>query len=360
MCISGIYSLADEVNKTESGVSTSGVDIDIKEYNQNNELFSEYGKVVMPGDEIILIPRVSNLGVDCYIRAKFTYTINNENFDVPSYIDGDYSSWTKKEDYYYYDSVFTRNSSVDLFNHIVIPGNLSSNYQGKTVTVRAIVDAIQAKNFDGDWSNKEIKESITRTYNIDYNGESSIIYDDNSSQHITLDNDFFNNLGNLLPGDRISKKIVIHNKSEEEHEYFLSIEHEGLTSEELELLKNIKLNIKNSSGTSLVSSNLGVKGKYGLGKYPQNDRDELTIELSLPIDVDNECSKLFTKIIWRFSLDDYEEDPIVEPDDNNHYENPITGDLKFDLSFTIFILSTLGFIVVLILEKINDEKKEKN
>ena len=41
------------MNKTESGLSTSAVDIEIKEYNQNNEPFQDDGKVVMPGDEII-------------------------------------------------------------------------------------------------------------------------------------------------------------------------------------------------------------------------------------------------------------------------------------------------------------------
>ena len=41
MFISGIYSLNDEINKTESGLSTSAVDIEIKEYNQNNEPFDE-------------------------------------------------------------------------------------------------------------------------------------------------------------------------------------------------------------------------------------------------------------------------------------------------------------------------------
>ena len=156
MCISGIYSLSDEMNKTESGLSTSAVDIEIQEYNQNNEPFSENGKIVMPGDEIMLIPRINNLGIECYIRAKITYTINNENFDILNYIDGDYKSWNKDGDYYYYNSVLDKEESVDLFNRIEIPGNLSSAYQGKNVVVNIEVDAIQERNFDGNWSNKKV------------------------------------------------------------------------------------------------------------------------------------------------------------------------------------------------------------
>ena len=64
MCISGIYSLTDEMNKAESGLSTSAVDIEIKEYNQNNEPFQDYGKVLMPRDEIILLGlRVENITI---------------------------------------------------------------------------------------------------------------------------------------------------------------------------------------------------------------------------------------------------------------------------------------------------------
>ena len=56
----------------------------------------------MPGDEINLVPRVNNLGIDCYIRAKITYTVDDQELPVTDYINGNYSSWTKDGDYYYY------------------------------------------------------------------------------------------------------------------------------------------------------------------------------------------------------------------------------------------------------------------
>ena len=78
MFISGIYALKEEINKTESGLSTGAVDIELKEYNKHNQPFDEDGKHVMPGDEIILIPRVNNLGIECYLRAKIEYYIEDE------------------------------------------------------------------------------------------------------------------------------------------------------------------------------------------------------------------------------------------------------------------------------------------
>ena len=80
MCISGIYSLSSEINDTETTVSTGAVDIKLEEFNGNNEPFTEDGKVVMPGEEISLVPKVNNLGIECYLRTKITYTINNEEY----------------------------------------------------------------------------------------------------------------------------------------------------------------------------------------------------------------------------------------------------------------------------------------
>ena len=351
MCISGIYSLTDEMNKTESGLSTSAVDIEIKEYNQNNEPFQDDGKVVMPGDEIILIPRVNNLGIECYLRAKITYTIRDESFNVEDYINGNYSSWTKSGEYYYYDGVFDKETSVDLFNKVTIP-NLSNDYYGSIIVVHIVVEAIQAKNFDGNWEGIEIKESVDRTYDIDYDGESSIIYEDNVHRHITLDDHFFDNLGNLLPGDSISEEITILNSTYDKNEYFVAIDYDNLSDEEKALLRSIKLKIRNSNGEELVSSNLEDKTRHSLGIYRKGGGDRLTIELSLPTDIDNDYSKLFTKIMWRFSYD------VISH--GNLPPNPNTWDLKFDLSIALFIASAIGFLVVLFAWKINNDDIEKN
>ena len=350
MCISGIYSLTDEMNKSESILSTSAVDIEIKEYNQNNEPFQDYGKVLMPGDKIILIPRVNNLGIECYLRAKITYTIKDESFNVEDYIDGNYSSWTKRGEYYYYDGIFDKEASVDLFNKVTIP-NLSNDYYGSIVVVHFVVEAIQAKNFDGNWEEVEIKESVDRTYDIDFDGESSIIYENNAHSHITLDDHFFDNLGNLLPGDSISEEINILNNTNDKNEYFLAIDYTNLSDEEKALLRSIKLKIRNSNGEELISSNLEDKTRHSLGIYPKGRGDRLTIELSLPVEIDNDYSKLFTKITWRFSYD------VISH--GNSQQNPKTGDLKFDLSIALFIVSAIGFLVVLFAWKINSDDIEK-
>lgn len=346
MFISGIYSLGNELNITENGLSTGSVDIEIKEYNKDSEPFDEDGSMMMPGSEIILIPRINNLGMDCYLRAKIEYTINNEEFPITEYIEGNYLSWTKNGDYYYYDSVFTKKSSIDLFNKVKIP-NLSSEYNGKLVVVHIIVEAVQSKNFDGNWNNVNVIKSVDRAYDIDYEGESSIIYEDHTNKHTTLSDKFFNKLGNMLPGDSVKDKVVLLNKSETENNYYLSIAYDNLTDEEIRLLENIKLSIKNQNGEEIVNSNLANKNQYNLGIYKTGEGNIFNIEVSLPKDANNEFSKLYTKIKWIFSYESLNDEEIKGDD----IINPITGDFSINIHITVFILSAIGFIVTLFLYK---------
>lgn len=350
MNISGIYSLTSEIYDAESKLSTGGVDITLTEYDKNNEIFSDNGMMVSPGEEIVLIPRISNLGIDCYLRAKITYTIDNESFNISDYIKGEYSNWTKKDDYYYLDFILKKGQTIDLFNKVKIP-TFTSNPEGKVIDIHILVEVVQSKNFDGNWDNVEIKESIDRNYDMDYTGSSSVIFEEDAGKYISLDNHFFDNLGNMLPGDIASEDINIINSSYDKIEYFLSIDYENLDNLQKKLLSNINLNIKNSKGELLVSSNLADKRKLSLGTFSHNEKDKITIELSLPKNIDNEYSKILTKILWRFSYD------VISHSKNPN--NPNTGDFKFDWSITVFILSSIGFIIVLFFEKKNTDNRKK-
>ena len=350
MLISGIYSLNEEIGKAENGLSTSAVDIEIKEYNQYNQPFDEDGKTVMPGDEILLIPRVNNLGIECYLRAKIEYTINNEVFSVPDYIEGNYSSWTKNGEYYYYDSILPKEATVELFNKVNVP-NLPPEYDGKIIMVHMVVEAIQAKNFDGNWEGVTIKKSIDRSYDINYDGDSTVIYEDNANRHITLNNSFFSRLGNMLPGDSVRETINLLNSSETKCEYYLSIDYDNLTNEELALLRKMKLSIKRQTGEVILDSNLSDKNKHSLGIYQKGKGDNFTLEVSLPSDIDNDYSKLFANIMWKFSYEVLEQHNEIVPS---------TGDFALDLSITTFLISAIGFLVVLFLGKKENDNIEKN
>ena len=86
-----------------------------------------------------------------------------------------------------------------------------------------------------------------------------------------------------------------------------------------------------------------------LGIYNTGANEKITFNISLPRDIDNEYSKIATKIIWVFSVE--EEKGSI---------NPETWDLRFDWSITLFLCSALGLIIVMVLEKKENDFIEKN
>ena len=74
----------------------------------------------------------------------------------------------------------------------------------------------------------------------------------------------------------------------------------------------------------------------------------VSVCISIPSNLDNEYSKIATKIIWVFSVE-YDNSSI----------NPNTWDLRFDWSITLFVLSALGLLIVMILEKMGKDNIEK-
>ena len=347
--ISGIYALTNDIiNNTESTISTSYVDIKLEQY-QNGESYTKENEVVLPGEVVPLNTKINNLGIDCYVRTKITYTLNNTQYNESNYINGDYKNWTKKDDYYYYDSVLNQSEVINLFDAIQIPNEITNESSGDTLIVHILVEAVQAKNFDGNWNEVDIKEAVDRSYSMDSDGKSEIIYENNADKYIDIGDGFFNNLGGLLPGDNITDQVTINNNSNNKIRYHLSIDKKNLTDEETDLLKNVNITIKNSKGEELYNGKLTEVNNLLLGIFNSGSNGIITFTISIPSNLDNEYSKIATKIIWVFSVEE-EKSGI----------NPETWDLRFDWSITLFVFSALGLLIVMILEKREKNNIEKN
>lgn len=347
-CVSGIYALVDDViNNTESVISTSYVDIKLEEY-QNGEPYTKENEVVMPGEVVELNTRVSNLGIDCYVRIKIIYTLNNTEYIESNYINGDYKNWSKIDDYYYYDSVLNQSETLNLFDTIQIPNNIINNSSGDKLVVHIIVEAVQAKNFDGNWDEVDIKKTIDKSYSMDSEGNSEIIYENNADKYIDIGDGFFNNLGGLLPGDSISDQITIDNNSSNRIKYYLSVDTKNLTQEEIDLLENVNITINNSKNRELYKGKLLQINNMLLGTYNSESNEVINFTISIPSNLDNEYSKIATKIIWIFSVNE-----------ENNSLNPQTWDLRFDLSMTLFMFSAVGLLIVMIFEKKGKENIKK-
>ena len=338
MTISGIYALNKQ--ETSGKINTSEVDIEIQNYrlNDNNEeVECEETTIVSPGDIVSIIPKVSNNGIDCYLRFKAFYIDNNTDFS--NYVTGLTSDFNKYGDYYYYKGILKTSEVLKLFDTIKIPNDVETITTNGKIKLEITVEAIQDKNFNPDytlddpWKGEEPTETINEQYDID--DENSNIYvtcENDIEKDILVSSDFFEDAKNLLPGDEFIDTIEINNTDKKEVEYFLRLDTDKNSDIESELLKQIKLIITNEEGQEIYNGSLYIKDKISLGKYKKGEKDKLYFNVIVPTKLDNRFENLNPKISLIFSAE-YDS------------KNPGTGDY-IDLATTIFLLSSIGFITI--------------
>ena len=371
MSISGIYALTGTSN-TGKSFSTSAVNIEIKEFMLNNEneeveFASNKPIQVMPGEEVPLIAKINNLGASCYVRVKAILQMNNE--DISSNIQGISDEWKKQGEYYYYNTELNSNSIAEIFKSIKIPDHIS-NIEDE-ISLKIVAEAVQSKNFNQDlsledpWNGVEIEESVDNSYIIDNDEKTNkmtIKYENNANADIKVSEKFLGDFSKILPGDTISENVAIKNTSDSKAKYYVSLEKEEYSDMEEELLKKLTLKITNRSGKVIYEGNLLNINEILLGEYASGEEDNLIFEINVPSELNNDYAILNPNIIWKFTAT-YED---IQKETNNDIENatndnnknkkieksknPRTGDFGLDLSLTLFFLSTLGLIVVLILE----------
>lgn len=365
MSVSGIYALTKDTNIVEKTFNKNGVSIQLQEYTLNSEnkeiQYNNENKNVVPSEEISLVPKVFNMGVDCYIRAKVTLLNRRENVEYSDFIKGVSDNWEKHGEYYYYNSVVSTGSMIEVFNKVKIPSEISNDNQDASLKLHILVEAVQAKNFKPDytlenpWQGIEIEDSDESIYSVEGNTgltKVSVKFENNSENDIFINEDFFENFANVLPGDVLKEEIQIKNNTSNSSEYSLNITKDKLTNEEKELLKRITFRITNNKGKVIFEGNLLENDTIALGKYSKGETDSLIFEITIPEDAKNMFEILKSKIHWNFTAS-YDENSATHGIANN----PKTGDIKIDLIMVIFFISAIGLVITFWLEK-NEKKKE--
>ncbi len=349
MSISAVYAMSNEM--TNGIISTGVVDIKIDTYKIDNGQEVSFGdakKDVTHGEVVSIIPKIANYGESCYVRVKVNYV--NSNTDFKNYVTNFSSDLNKVGEYYYYDKVLKPNESIKLFDTIKIPDNVYDLITGNEVKLEIIAEAIQDKNFEPDytladpWKNVNPTKCINTAYNIDTEGQYSKIdikYEDNINNDIIVPEEFFNNLKTAMPGDTVVNYLEIKNSNKKSVKYFLKLGTEDTSNaKNIELLSFIDLTITNQEGNVIYTGKLLNQDKILLGKYSLNEGDKFEFKVSVPNDLDNEYVNLNPKLSLIFTAD-YEEEKNIK--------NPMTGD-SIDLTITIFLLSSIGLIVVILVE----------
>lgn len=377
MCISGIYAFTNsQILTVKNEVNTGAINIELKEYSvQNGQelIYTDSETMVLPGQIISLIPRISNKGDSSYVRAKLLYTSEDDSMIqiTDNNVEGMGENWVKKGNYWYYKNVVNSGESVDIFKSLRIPTDVPNEFQGKSIYLNIIAEAVQASNFNPDfnsdspWNNIEVKEANTN-YQADMvqiNSGAIVEYENSANLYLEVSENFFNKLGHILPGDSISETVSINNKKDTSIEYFVStIKPDGVSDEGLELLKKIQLKIVSGNGVIYEGKLYGLEN-VSLGKYISKSKENIEFIITVPSELGNEYANIASAIKWDFSISEGEKEPEPQPEpekkpEEPKPESPQTGDTKFIIAIIVFIISAVGLIVVLILER--KQKNNKN
>lgn len=363
MFISGIYAFTNlSILSIKNEINTGAVKIELQEYTVSNGTETLYdesdSEKVMPGQVISLIPRVSNIGDPCYIRAKVSYSKEDSELVNVDRIDNVSDDWIKKGEYWYYKPILQSGKKIDIFKTFTIPTDMPNDYQGKEIQVIITAEAIQADSFKPDfdsespWNKVKVQKASDDVYKFDkvqLNTNAKIEYENNAQQYIEVPENFLGKLGHLVPGEVVEQDINLNNSTSKEIEYFVTVKKEsGLSDKQLNLLKNLKLSIS-VDNKAVYEGNLYDIDKISLGKYLSKQSDKAKFTVKMPEELGNEYSVLNTSINWLFSVDG--KDPVIPKKDPEVVPSPQTGDTKIQIALTVFLISAIGLIIVLIVER---------
>ncbi len=377
MSISGIFALTSQT--MEGTFNTGIVDIEIETYkldDNNQEVkYNEENQIVMPGTVVSFIPKVKNLGADCYVRMKVSLVCENTN--LYNHTIGLADNWTKNGEYYYYNGIVKSNDTIKIFDNFQVPKNLSNEYEDKELKLEIIVEAIQSVNFEPDyslenpWKNIKPEKSIKNSYGINQNKKDSKItikFENNTSNNLTVPANFLSKLTSLMPGDKISESIEVKNKNKNKAKYFCRIEIDETNKKDIELLNQIGLIITNQNGKVVYNGKLLSNGRILLGEYDKNENGKLQFNVSIPSELGNEFALLSPKFSVIFSAEgndqeiaekETKDNRTTENTGKNTKDNPQTGD-SINITIIIFFISTAGLIIVMIIGYKAKKKEEDN
>lgn len=347
-------------NRFETGI----VDIGIMEYqivNGQEEAWKN-NPVILPGNQISKIPRIYNYGTDCYVRVKISFRETEEITEKNLF--GMSGKWMKADDgYYYYKEILKKGKTVDVFQGIEIPENLSQDMAGKSFYLDIDADAIQSKNFIPDfeaaspWGSVEIlscgkegaydigifKQADTQLFEIEYQGRIEKL--------VKNKDDFFANFPYLMPGDTYSDciKIVNDDKTRELNLYFRSE-----AKDDSELLDKILLRIttefygekKEIYYGSLRAAELSQEGL--LGVLRKGAEGVFYFEIEVPKELDNKYTILDSSVKWIFSTVPIAGKPVQ------------TGDAATAGIYTAELLSGAGMMILMRRRKRKERRVCKN
>ena len=183
-------------------------------------------------------------------------------------------------------------------------------------------------------------------------------------QSLYTDTDLFNGFKNVMTGDTLTQEIRIENKCKSYDYikvYLKAVPHgstnlpvydkaqaakdgktAGTIAEMEEFLSQMIMRVYNKNG-KLIYEGDPVKGpeKTSLGTLRKNKHMDLTVELDVPISMNNTFANRLGEVDWEFTVE-YRDDPSYSPK---------TGDYVIIGAVALLALSGAALVILLVLKK---------
>ena len=324
--VSAYGRFTDSVTVTNH-ISTGDINISLKELEkkENKEITYQDRKIVLPGDRISKIPRITNCSEPCWVRVKITYT---DDLDGLKGLDdtnllGMSSRWTKKGEYFYYTKQLEYGENVDIFTAVMVPREWTESYQEKNLGINIVADAIQAANFSPDfsamtpWGNEKIQRCVHDTNGLVVKKKSQIKskveFEGSAHKLIAAPDDFFSGFSAAMPGDIFKDSVEIRNTTANTAEIFFRTSAECKSVKDQEFLRKQKLEIS-MDGKKLYEGDLlavSLNKAVSLGNFAKNKSGKMEFQVTVPSELDNTYALRKGDVKWIFSVE--EDGKIITP-----------------------------------------------
>lgn len=321
-CTAAYARFSDSVTVTNH-IAVGDINISLRELEKKDgkEMKYQDRRIVLPGDEISKIPRITNHSEPCWVRVKISYTDDLEGLDGldDRNLTGMSPRWIRKGEYFYYTRKLEQGDSVDIFTGVTVPSQWDESYQDKKLGITIVADAVQAANFAPDframspWGNQKILRCIHDTNGLVVQKKSpvdlKVKFEGNAHKLIAAPEDFFSGFSTAMPGDVFHDSVEIRNTTEHAAEIFFRTSPECKSVKDQEFLKKLKLVItmnhkKLYSGDLLaVSLNKAVS----LGEFSSGEKGNMRFEVTVPAELDNLYALRAADVKWIFSVEEDQE-----------------------------------------------------
>lgn len=318
-------------------IASGDINIDIHEYEldaNGEEIEYINNKTVMPGQIVSKIVRVENIAESAWIRMKAEYYLTGglewlSDCNIvlaDETIPGNEGHWIKHGEYFYYTAPVPTEGVITFMTQLIVPTYLDNSAEKRGFSIKLTAEAVQSEYFEvGDLEDTSVEDpwndlpievcehDAPYAYGTEGDTKFTVEFSKEASDLIHNPEDFFQNWGNIMPGETVSDELTVSNTFEAATIYFYT-ENVAEDEDQLKLLNQLELEIikvdKDGNETVIYSGILsGTVTPVSLGNYDVGESATLKFSVKMPERLQNEYSLLNTQTKWVFIT----ELPVVLP-----------------------------------------------